>query len=257
MPFAFIAPLDDNDHSGVRDSVATIGNGVELVYREITPVRHVFIPFSPIDMFVWLGNTYLDAIWQWMISAWESASSVAVSGGSILLAVGLVLVCTTAWLLNLVTLPGNWLAVLGMGLYAWLGPETGRVAIGIGPVIAGFVLGIVGEVFEFAAGAVGASKAGASRRATLYAIGGSMAGAIIGGIVGLPIPVLGPVLAALLFGGMGATAGAMLAEWNDGKAWRDNWRIGRAAFWGRTTGTAGKMVAGLAIVLVCLFSVIL
>lgn len=208
-------------------------------------------------MSIFLSNSYLDASWQWITAAWETTSEAAVSGGSVLLAVSLVLVCAAAWLLNLITLPGNWLAVLVMGIYAWIGPETGRTALGVVPVVIAFGFAIVGEVFEFAAGAVGASKAGASRRATLYAIGGSMAGAVIGGIVGLPIPVLGPVLAALLFGGLGATAGAMLAEWNDGKAWRENWRVGKAAFWGRTTGTVGKMVAGLAVVLVCLFAVIL
>lgn len=206
---------------------------------------------------MYLSNSYLDASWQWITAAWESTVGVAVSGGGVLLAILLVLVCVAAWLLNLITLPGNWLAVLVMAVYAWIGPETGRIALGVVPVAIVFIIAIIGEVFEFAAGAVGASKAGASRRATLYAIGGSIAGALVGGIVGLPIPILGPVLAALLFGGLGATAGAMLAEWNDGKPWRDNWRIGRAAFWGRTTGTAGKMVAGLAIILVCLFAVIL
>ena len=208
-------------------------------------------------MSIFLSNAYVDASWQWIINAWGATGEAAVSGGSVLFAVLLVLACLAAWLLNLITLPGNWLAVLLMGGYAWIGPDVGRIAMGVIPVLIAFGFAIAGEVFEFAAGAVGASKAGASRRATLYAIGGSMAGAVIGGIVGLPIPVLGPVLAALLFGGLGATAGAMLAEWNDGKAWRENWRIGKAAFWGRTTGTVGKMIAGVAIVLVCLFAVIL
>lgn len=203
-----------------------------------------------------IATTYLESFWQWTHSAWQTTASAAVSGGSVLLAVTLVCGVAAAWLLNLLTLPGNWLGVLLMGLYAWLGPETGRVAIGLASVIGVFVLAVVGEIFEFAAGAVGASKAGASRRATIYAIIGSMAGAIVGGIVGLPIPVLGPVLAALLFGGLGAAGGSMLAEWGDGKPWRQNWRIGHAAFWGRTTGTVGKMVAGLAIVLVCLVAVI-
>ena len=208
-----------------------------------------------------LADGMLDASWQWIVSAWflvwEPVSQVATSGGSVVLAILLVVVCGGAWLLNLISLPGNWLAVLVMGVYAWLGPESGRTHMGLVPVISAFGLGIAGEIVEFAAGAVGASRAGASRRATLYAILGSMAGAIVGGIIGLPVPVLGPVLAALLFGGLGATAGAMLAEWNDGKSWRENWRIGKAAFWGRTTGTMGKMIAGLAIVAICLSSVIL
>ncbi|SMP44241.1 hypothetical protein SAMN06265222_1011098 [Neorhodopirellula lusitana] len=204
-----------------------------------------------------LANGIIETGWQWLQSGWDSTVQVAVSGGGVALAIGLVLLCLVSWFLNLISLPGNWLAILAMALYAWLGPESGRIHVGMIPVVAAFGLGLLGEIFEFAAGAVGASRAGASRRATIYAILGSMVGAIVGGIIGLPVPVLGPVLAALLFGGLGATAGAMLAEWNDGKSWRENWRIGRAAFWGRTTGTVGKMVAGLGIVVICLFSVIL
>ncbi|TWT98866.1 DUF456 domain-containing protein [Neorhodopirellula pilleata] len=202
-------------------------------------------------------SRWFESVWQWLLWAGASVGEIATAGGGVLLAIALVVVCGAAWLLNLISLPGNWLAVLALAVYAWLGPETGRVGVGLLPVIAAFGLGLVGELFEFAAGAVGASRAGASRRATLYSIIGSIVGAITGGIVGLPVPVIGPVLAALLFGGLGATAGAMFAEWNDGRSWRENWRIGRAAFWGRTTGTVGKMVAGLAIVLICLFSVIL
>ncbi|WDQ19167.1 DUF456 domain-containing protein [Rhodopirellula sp. P2] len=176
--------------------------------------------------------------------------------GVVALGLGLILVCTLAWLLNLVALPGNWLAIALMAFYVWLGPETGRWQLGVASLAIAFVLGLVGELVEFLAGAMGASRAGASRRATLMAIVGSILGAIVGGIVGLPIPVIGPVLAAVLFGGLGATAGAMFAEWNDGKTWRDSWRIGQAAFWGRTTGTVGKMVAGLLILVVCAFGVL-
>ncbi|EMI56991.1 DUF456 domain-containing protein [Rhodopirellula sallentina] len=197
------------------------------------------------------------ADWSVWLEGWkDSAQAVLLSGGVVALAVLLVLVCVAAWLTNLVALPGNWLAVLAIGLYAWLGPETGRAQIGLVAVGLAFMAAVVGELIEFAAGAVGASRAGASRRGTIMAIAGSVVGAIVGGIVGLPIPVLGPVLAALLFGGVGATAGAMLAEWQDGKSWRENWRIGRAAFWGRTTGVVGKMVAGLIVVLICLIAVL-
>ncbi len=193
----------------------------------------------------------------WFAGLQESARPVFTSGGTFLIASLLVLICVVAWLLNLVALPGNWLAVLAMGVYAWLGPESGRGQLGLVPLGLAFLAAIGGEIIEFAAGAVGARRAGASRRGTIMAIAGSMVGAIVGGIIGLPIPVLGPVLAALLFGGLGATVGAMLAEWSDGKPWRANWRIGHAAFWGRTTGTVGKMLVGLLIVLICLIAVLI
>jgi uncharacterized protein YqgC (DUF456 family) len=153
-------------------------------------------------------------------------------------------------MLNLFALPGNWLAVAMVGLYVWLGPDQGRW--GIGYVTAGCVFGLalLGEILEFVAGALGATRAGASRRSTLYAVLGSVVGAIVGGIAGLPIPVIGSLLAALLFGAAGATAGAMYGEWSDGKSWQESWTVGHAAFWGRLFGTLGKFAAGAVMVVV-------
>lgn len=191
-----------------------------------------------------------------LVATRNAVRDVMMPVGVVALGVALIVACTLAWLLNLFALPGNWLAIALMALYAWLGPETGRWQLGLVTLAIAFVLGLVGELIEFLAGALGASRAGASRRATWMAIVGSIIGAVVGGVVGLPIPVVGPVLAAILFGGLGATVGAMLAEWNDGTSWRDSWRIGQAAFWGRTTGTVGKMVAGLLVLVVCVFGVL-
>ncbi|QDT02937.1 hypothetical protein K227x_13160 [Rubripirellula lacrimiformis] len=176
--------------------------------------------------------------------------------GTFLLAFLLILMCLIAWGANLISLPGNWIAVAMLAAYAWLGPESGRSAIGYPAVAAAFVLALLGEVFEFAAGAVGAQKAGASRRSTIFAMIGSMVGAIGGAVVGIPVPVIGPILAAILFGGLGATAGAMYGEWTDGRNWRESWTIGHAAFWGRTFGTLGKFMAGLAIVVIAVAGVL-
>ena len=60
----------------------------------------------------------------------------------------------------------------------------------------------------------------------------------------------------MLFGGLGATAGAMYGHWSDGKPWKDSWTIGHAAFWGRTFGTLGKMLTGLLIVLAVILGVL-
>jgi uncharacterized protein len=177
--------------------------------------------------------------------------------GDVLLAIMLVLVCVVSWGANLIALPGNWAAVAALALYSWLAPAEGRFAIGIGAVIAAFACSLLGEVVEFLASAVGASRAGASRRATVYAVIGSMVGAMLGAVVGVPVPVVGSVLAAILFGGLGATAGAMYGEWTNGKPWRESWTIGHAAFWGRTTGTIGKMVAGLGVVLIAIVGVMI
>lgn len=175
----------------------------------------------------------------------------------IIAATGLVLFCLIAWGLNLIALPGNWLAVAAIAMYAWIGPEEGRTSISWWILVAVFLIAVIGELLEFAAGALGAKRAGASRRTTVLAIVGSVAGALLGAVIGVPIPVVGPILAAVLFGAFGATAGAMFGEWTDGKSWRDSWTVGHAAFWGRLLGTLGKVAAGFLIVLCILFAVAL
>ena len=175
--------------------------------------------------------------------------------GTFLIAITMVLLCMIAWAGNLIALPGTWVAVLVLLVYALVGPETGHASIGYIPVLAAFCFALLGEGFEFVAAALGAQKAGASRKATLLAMIGSMIGAILGAIVGLPVPIVGQVLAAILFGGLGATLGAMLGEWSNGSSWRESLPIGHAAFWGRTIGTLGKVAAGAVIVVIAMISV--
>ncbi len=176
--------------------------------------------------------------------------------GTVMLAIALVLLCIIAWGANLIALPGNWFSVALLALYAWLGPQETRIAIGYAAVVFAFFSALVGELLEFIAGALGAKSAGASRKSTIFAVLGSMIGAILGAIIGVPIPVIGSVIGAILFGGLGATAGAMYGEWTDGRSWRESWSIGHAAFWGRTFGTLGKISAGLVIVLVAVVGVL-
>jgi hypothetical protein len=58
----------------------------------------------------------------------------------------------------------------------------------------------------------------------------------------VPIPVIGSVVAAVLFAGLGAMAGAILGEVSAGQRLDTSWQIGKAAFWGRLAGTLGKML---------------
>ncbi|WP_253156029.1 DUF456 domain-containing protein [Stieleria tagensis] len=172
--------------------------------------------------------------------------------GAVLIAGLLAISCLLAWLTNLIALPGNWICVALVALYVWAGPQQGRIAIDYTVLLATFLIALVGEIVEFIASAFGAKRAGASRRSTLYSILGSMVGAIAGAMIGIPVPVIGSLIAALLFGGLGAAAGAMYGEWTDGRRWRENWTIGHATFWGRTFGTIGKFLAGMALVFVVL-----
>jgi uncharacterized protein YqgC (DUF456 family) len=158
----------------------------------------------------------------------------------------LVAACVVAWLLNLVALPGNWLIVGGAALFAWLLPvEDGR-GVTWAMVIVLAVLAIVGEIIEFVAGAAGAAKQGASRRAVVLSMAGAILGSIAGVIVGapIPIPIIGPLVTAILGGAAGAFAGAYLGEAWKGRDEPARTAAGRGAFFGRIWGTVGKFAVG-------------
>ena len=149
-----------------------------------------------------------------------------------------------AWLLSLVTLPGNWIVVGLAALFAWLYPhEAGRsvtwttVAVLLG-------LAVIGEVVEFVAGAAGAAKQGASRRAVVLSIAGAIVGSIAGLAIGAPIPILGSFVMALLGGAAGAFLGAYLGEAWKGRTENERFAAGRGAFFGRIWGTVGKLAVG-------------
>jgi uncharacterized protein YqgC (DUF456 family) len=151
----------------------------------------------------------------------------------------LIVVLAAGWCLTMLSMPGNWVMVAAVALFAWLAPE--------GPheirwyTVAGLIaLAVLGEVLELAASALGAKRAGGSRRGAVLAIVGSMVGAIIGAFVGVPIPLIGSLVAAILFAGAGALVGAMLGETWKGRTLAESWKVGQSAFWGRLLGALAK-----------------
>jgi uncharacterized protein len=177
----------------------------------------------------------------------------------ITLLVTLTLFGLAGWIMNVLGMPGNWLIVsLGAGCY-FLTKDDHAVHINLFPLIMMLAVAGFGELLEFAASALGASRLGASKRANLLAIVGSIGGAIVGLFAGgiIPIPIVGSVIGSLLLGGLGAAAGAVGGERWAGKSWDDSLQVGHAAFWGRLFGTVGKAVCGTAacvIFLVALWS---
>lgn len=163
-------------------------------------------------------------------------------------AVALLLASIVAWLTNLLGLPGNWLVVVGAVALAWSGPAAGGAGIGWPLVIGLAVIAGVGELIEFAAGAMGAAQQGASRRAVALAVVGTPVGAIAGAIVGVPIPIIGSLVAALVGGALGAATGAYLGQKWSRKSEAESFAAGRGAFVGRLWGAAGKLAAGAVIV---------
>jgi uncharacterized protein YqgC (DUF456 family) len=162
----------------------------------------------------------------------------------------LILVLLIGWMLTVLGGPGNWLMVVAAALYAWLVPTDAALTIGWGVVIALLVLATVGEILEFIAGALGATKGGGSKRGAALAIIGSMVGGVVGVFVGVPIPVLGPVIAAFLFAGLGAFVGAALGELWKGRSLDQSLDVGKAAFWGRILGTMAKTLVGSVMVVI-------
>lgn len=117
------------------------------------------------------------------------------------------------------------------------------------------LLAIAGEVAEFLAGAAGVNQLGGSKRGSILAIVGSVVGAILGMFVGVPIPIIGSLIAALVFGGVGAFGGAVLGERWSGKDWDLSIRIGWGALWGKLLGTLIKGICGTVIMVVLVLAV--
>ncbi len=107
-------------------------------------------------------------------------------------------------------------------------------------------MAVLGEVIEFAAGAAGAAKQGASRRAVLLALVGTVFGSLLGAVFGslIPIPLIGTMIGAIGGGAGGAFVGAYLGEWWIGKTSKERLTVSTAAMVGRLLGTFGKLAIG-------------
>ncbi len=159
------------------------------------------------------------------------------------------------WVGTLLGFPGNWGLVAIAGALAYFVNETVHIDIHSPTMVSILLLGITGEVMEFVAGAAGVQKLGGSRRGSALAILGSVVGAVVGLFVGIPVPVVGSLIAALLFGGAGAFGGAVAGERWSGKEWDESIRIGWGALWGKLLGTLLKTICGTAILVLLLYAV--
>jgi hypothetical protein len=153
-----------------------------------------------------------------------------------------------AWLSTLFTIPGNWLIAGLAAAFAFFFPAAEGHGISWITVGVAFALALVGEVIELAAGAAGAKRAGASRRAMVLAIGATMVGSVLGAFAGVPIPVVGPLIGALGGGAGGAFVGAFLGESAIGRDLSQSTAAGKGALIGRLLGTVGKLVVGVVMI---------
>jgi uncharacterized protein len=158
----------------------------------------------------------------------------------------LLVIVNTLWLgLNFFVLPGNWLMIITVILFAvWqkgiFSPYT---------IIAAIVLAVIGEILEFISGAGGAKVGGGGKGAMAAAIVGAIIGAIVGTLI-IPIPVIGTLLGTAL----GAGGAVLITERTSGKEFNKSLKSATGAGVGRLLGTFAKFIVGVIIWLVFLIA---
>ena len=165
--------------------------------------------------------------------------------GSLFVFIGLACV-----ILVVFQMPGTWIMLFIATLahladVFWIMPGMGSIpspawgwwAIGIGCAFA-----LIGEVIEFAAGALGAKAGGGSRRAAWGAILGGFLGAIIGSLL---LPIIGTILGAIL----GCFLGAFLGETTgkDPRSAAESVKPAIGATIGRVLGTTCKVLIAVVV----------
>lgn len=138
-------------------------------------------------------------------------------------------------------LPGLWVQVGGLALYAWL---TGFATIGWVPIVIAAGLATAAEVADLLLGGRFARRYGGGRRAAW--------GAIIGAVAGLPLPVLGSVAGAFA----GSFAGAAALELTTRRGTLPALRAGWGALLGRLAATVFKAGVGVSVALLVLIAAV-
>ena len=140
---------------------------------------------------------------------------------------------------TVIGLPGLWGLLLLAGAIqlsdGWLRPGGGHT-FDPWTLVAAFVLAILAEVIEFAAGAAGAKKAGASGRGMV----GATIGGIVGAIAGAPFGLL---VGAIVGGVLGSALGAIVMELTlPHRTLQSTFEPARGAAVGRLKGLLGKLI---------------
>jgi uncharacterized protein len=147
-----------------------------------------------------------------------------------------VLVMVGALALIPLGVPGTWIMA---GVLA-LGALAGRVGVGV--LVAVILLAALAELVEFVAAARVNRRYGGSRAA----FWGAVVGGIGGVVIGMPVPLIGPVLA----GFVGSFVGAAAVTVYESRDYDSALRVGRGALVGRVVSAAVKTSAGIIILVV-------
>lgn len=158
-------------------------------------------------------------------------------------------------LLVVAGLPGTWLMILAAIAIdcldrIWL-PAGSPLTFHPLSILAAILVGLVGELLEFALSAVGAQRFGASRRGMVGAMLGGLGGALAGTAL-IWIPVVGTIIGALL----GTAAGAVIGEtWGGQKTMQEAAKPAIGAVIGRVLGTLAKLPVAMIVFVILVVSV--
>jgi uncharacterized protein len=144
-----------------------------------------------------------------------------------------ILVMLVALLLTPIGVPGLWIMVAVLGIGVWAG-EVGLLILGVAVVLAA-----AAEVIEFFIVERMNVRYGGSRLAFWGAIVGGFAGVIIG----MPVPVVGSVIAGFI----GSLLGAAAATLYETRHVESAARVGWGTLLGRMWAAAAKVAAGVII----------
>ena len=134
-------------------------------------------------------------------------------------------------------LPGLWI-MLGVVLFGAFFLHQ----IGLTVVIISVILALVAEFIEFAIVKKLTKQYGGSRKAFWGAIGGGL----LGVIVGVPVPIIGSVIAGMV----GSFAGAAIVTLAETRQLGNAQRVGWGAVMGRALSAVTKTAAGLTILVI-------
>jgi uncharacterized protein len=130
-------------------------------------------------------------------------------------------------------IPGNWIMVGVLAAGALLGE------VGVGVMIAALLLAGAAEIVEFMI----VNRLNVRYGGTSRAFWGSIAGGIMGVMVGLPVPIVGSVIAGFL----GSFVGAAVVTWFETTRSDAALRVGWGVLIGRALSAAAKSAAGVVI----------
>ena len=160
----------------------------------------------------------------------------------------LMLFCAAFLLISLAGVPGNWLMIGSAVLFDWLVIRDQEV-FWLWTILGVIGLAVIGEVIELIAGAMGAKKFGGTKRASIGALIGGVAGAITGTMF---LPLIGTIFGAVA----GAFTLATVMELSGGRPKHEAVRAGQGAALGHAAGNLTKFAIGCVIWVVLLIAVI-